>query len=214
MRFYDYCVLASGPQTQGMASDLGWHGVCLAGAPASGASKGAGPDLLSGLLINAKSPEALGKDVAAKRKSFEIVIARCATDDACRAASGTPGVDIIIPPDSCRMDYITARMARKNGTAIGFEFAQLLHSSGEERCRRFSAMLESARVVRGVKAPFALVSGAVTEWDLRAPSELESFGRVLGFGTPAIRTALSGRLAVRNRKRLGGGWVQPGVEVD
>jgi len=214
MKFYDYLVLASGPGAPGMAQELGWHGACIAGADAAGASKGTGPDILSGLLINAKSPEALGKEVAANRKSFEIIIARCATEDAGRAASGTPGIDIIIPPESCRMDYITARIARKNGAAIGFEFAQLLHSSGEERCRRFSAMLESARVVRRVKAPFALVSGAVTEWDLRAPSELEAFGRVLGFGTPAIRTALSGRLAGRNRKRLGGGWVQPGVEVE
>ena len=214
MRFYDYLVLASGPSALGMARELGWHGICMAGDRASPPPEGAKIDLTPGLVINAKGPEALGKELASSRRSFEIIITRCATEEACRAAAEAPGADIIMPSESCRMDHVTARMARKNCTAIGFEFAQLLHSSGEERCRRLSAMLEAARIVRGVKAPFALVSGAVTEWDLRAPSELEAFGRVLGFGTPEIRTALSGRLAGRNRKRLGGGWVQPGVEVE
>ena len=75
-------------------------------------------------------------------------------------------------------------------------------------------MLETAKLVKKFRAPFVLTSGAMSEWDLRSPSEFYSFGKVLGFDPSGIRTNLSDKIVEENRKRLGDKWIMPGVEVE
>ena len=139
------------------------------------------------------------------RKNIEIISA--IRED--REAVETAEVDIVFPGE---MNYIMVRLAKKNQVAVGFDFHPLLHSSGKGRGRLLGDYLQTARLVRKYKAPFLLTSGAKSEWELRSPSELVAFGKVLGFSEADAKEALSGKILERNRKRLGKGWVMPGVE--
>jgi ribonuclease P/MRP protein subunit RPP1 len=215
MKSYDYCILASSDEIIRKAEGLGWDGVCIL---ESGTAVKEMPrsrmDVMKGLLIETAKPDEARSAAQRARKIQEIVAVRGLNEDVNRIASETPEVDILLPGPGARIDFVMVKLARKNNVAVGFDFSQLLHSSRRERSSAFSVMLENAKIVKKFGAPFVLTSGAVSEWDLRAPSELAAFGRVLGLDAPSIREAMSGKMAEENRKRLGGKWVMPGVEVE
>ena len=132
-----------------------------------------------------------------------------------RAACETPEVDVLAHPElgeNNGLDHVMARKAKENGVAIEFNFRQLLVNYKKSRSECFSRMLENAKLVKKYRTPFVLTSGALSPWDLRGPPELASFGRLLGFSDPEIRKALEGGRIAENRKRLGSGWIMPGVE--
>jgi ribonuclease P/MRP protein subunit RPP1 len=219
MSLYDYCILAcSDPAAVSeKAATLGWDGLCLldAGLPEKPAMKGkCRIDLVRGALIETDKPGLVKREAQKTRDRFEVIAVMGLTEEANRAAVEAPAVDILLPGQDTRIDYVMAKLAKKNNVAIGFEFRSLLQSSGEDRSRLFSRMRGSAKIVRKVGAPFLITSGAMSEWDMRAPSELIAFGRELGFETPRITKAISAGLIEENRQRLGGKWVMPGVEVE
>lgn len=222
MSVYDYCILeGSDPAAVSeKAAMLGWGGLCLldAESPEGMKVKGIkgkhGIDLVRGTLIEAEKAEAVRKEAPKRRQRFEVIAVRGLSEEANRAAAETPAVDILLPGEDSRIDYVMVKLAKKNNVAIGFEFRSLLQSSGEDRSRIFSKMRGNAKIVKKYGAPFVITSGAMSEWDMRAPSELIAFGRVLGFETPQITKAVSAWLVEGNRKRLGGKWVMPGVEVE
>jgi ribonuclease P/MRP protein subunit RPP1 len=129
----------------------------------------------------------------------------------------TPEIDILLNHDisgQCGINHVLARIAKKNGVAIGFDFNQLMTSYRLGRVQEFSAMVETARMVRKFKAPYVLTSGAMDPWDMRSPSELIAMGRLLGFSEGEARKGLSDHIVRENRKRLSGKWVMPGVEIE
>lgn len=219
MSKYDYCILeGSDPAAVSeKAALLGWDGLCLLDAESPERVKGKEKhriDLVRGTLIEADKAETVRKETPKKRKGYEVIAVRGLSEEANRAAVETPAVDILLPGEDSRIDYVMVKLAKKNNVAIGFEFRSLLQSSGEDRSRVFSRMRGNAKIVRKFGAPFVITSGAMSEWDIRAPSELIAFGRVLGFESPQITKAISAGLIEGNRKRLGGKWVMPGVEVE
>ncbi|MFQ5648206.1 MAG: RNase P subunit p30 family protein, partial [Candidatus Aenigmatarchaeota archaeon] len=135
-----------------------------------------------------------------------------------RAAVETPEVDILAHPwrerKDCGLDHVMAKLAAKNRVAVQFDFSELLHSSKRSRVQLLAQLMAAAELVRKYRAPFIISSGARAPFDLRAPSDLVSFGRVLGFRDPDIKRALSGGIVKENRKRLSGKWVMPGVEIE
>ena len=218
MKFYDYCLIAEDGIEAIMkkAIELGWNGLCILNEkkknlPLKKIDK---IDVVRGLLIETNKAKDVGKEAANNRKLFEIIAARGVNEEVNRMAVETPEIDILLPAPDAKIDYVMVKLAKKNNVAIGFEFRLLLQSSGEERGRIFSRMLETAKLVKKFRAPFVLTSGAMSDWDLRSPSELYSFGKVLGFDPSGIRTNLSDKIVEENRKRLGDKWVMPGVEVE
>ncbi len=214
MKLWDYCVLADSDlgEVAKIAGKLGWDGLCVFGGEA-GTGK-AGAEMVRGLMIEEKNSEQMRKKVRSERKKFGIIAVMGTSDDMNRAACETSGVDLLLPRGGTRIDVVMAKLAREKNVRIGFEFGQLLHSTLEERGALFSQMLKNAKSVKKSRAPFAIVSGALSEFGLRAPSELMAFGRVLGFDSPEIRDAMSGKALEENRKRLSGRWIMPGVEVE
>jgi RNase P/RNase MRP subunit p30 len=214
MKFWDYCVRTdSDPgEVAKMAGKLGWDGLCLFGGETGTGKSGA--EMVKGLLIEEKNPEHMRKKVRSERNKFGIIAVMGNSDEMNRAACETSGVDLLLPRGETRIDVVMAKLAKEKKVRIAFEFGQLLHSTLEERGALFSQMLKNAKSVKKSGTPFALVSGALSEFGLRSPSELTAFGRVLGFDSPEIRDAMSGKLLEENRKRLSGRWVMPGVEVE
>jgi ribonuclease P/MRP protein subunit RPP1 len=217
MKFYDYGILADSDieAISKKGALLGFGGLGLLSGQAAGKTPGKGKiDLVKGTLIETDKANGVKKMVAGKRERFEIVAVRGLNEETIRAAVETPGIDILLPGEGAKIDYVMVKLARKNNVAIGFEFRLLLQSSGEERSRIFSWLRETAKLVKKFGAPFVLTSGAMSEWDLRSPSELTAFGKVLGFEESEIRKSLSGKIVENVRKRLGKKWVMPGVEVE
>jgi ribonuclease P/MRP protein subunit RPP1 len=232
---YEMCVQVplnedSVEKTLETAKKLGWKGICLLAERKEmkalrdnikkSKTQTKGTNVSLGLLLIPKNKNDMKRQVANNRKNYEIITVRPGSPETSRAAAETRGVDILIGWESCGqtshervMDYITVKLAAEKGVAIAFSLQPLLAAYDRARATIMSKYLETARFVRKYKAPFLLTSGALSPMDLRAPSELTAFGKVLGFNGREIKHALSGAIITKNRKKLGKKWVMPGVEV-
>lgn len=228
---YDLCMILEGMEeikrTTDLSRRLRWNGTGLLVAPENfeqmkeDIKKLKTPehfDVVAGLIVEAKRPAQIRKLVAKYRKQTELLVALGGETEINRATVETSGVDILLNPWFKRtnpgINHITAKFAAENKVAIGFGFNQLIHSYGRTRANLLSNMVKAGEFVRKYKAPFVLTSGALSKWDLISPSDMLSLGRVLGFGDPEIKKAISGDIVKRNRKRLSKKWVMPGVEVE
>jgi ribonuclease P/MRP protein subunit RPP1 len=216
MGLWDCCACgdANDKKLSEMAASLGWDGLCVLAESGGNIVSGPGRGIVRGILIDAKSVPAMKKAAGASRKSALVVAVRGSGDEMNRAALETPDVDILVPDPGTKIDIVMAKMATENGVSIMFVFNPVLHSSVEDRSRVFRQMSKNAVHVRKFRAPFIIASGALSEWDLRSPSELISFGKLLGFDEPAVKKSMSGGILSENEKRLSGRWVMPGVEVE
>lgn len=110
----------------------------------------------------------------------KLVVVKADTPETSRNAAEYKGVDIVLGD----MDAVAVRRAKRHKVAIGFDFSRLLHSSGRKRGDILASYLSLAKRVRKVRARFVLTSGARSPWDMRSPSDLVSFGNVLGLERP------------------------------
>lgn len=227
MRFYDLHVH---PEVElikvlAFAEKLGWNGLCLIYKDineledARKALKSVKKlDISFGIKLEPKRPDDIRRNVEKFRKKVEMILVHGGDLEINRKACETPGVDILCHPELGRedsgIDHVMAKLAKKNFVAIEFNFRELLMSYAESRSKYFSNLETNARLVKKYNVPFVLTSGAVSCWDLRAPSELTSLGKLLGFDGKEVKNALSGWILENNRKKLSGKWVMPGVEVE
>ncbi len=220
---YDLCVRVPVSQVSRaieVSSQLGWDGFCMLVQASerkkagSALSKSAACASL-GLLIEPRNANDLRRRVSSSRKKWEIIAASCGTPEMARTAAETGGLDIITDWEDERetiINYITAKLAAENGVAIAFSFRPLLEAYDRSRARIMARMREVAGFVMKYKTSAVLTSGVVSSWNLRSPSELMAFARLLGFSSKAAKQSVSGSLLVKNRKKLAGKWVMPGVE--
>jgi ribonuclease P/MRP protein subunit RPP1 len=205
---------------------LGWSGVCFVCKSLEDIEKlrlamegrKNGLDVSFGYKIETHQHEQVAKLARKARRKTELIIVHGGGLEVNRAACETPEVDVLAHPELGRndggLDHVMAKLARKNNVAIEFNFRNILLSNRKTRSDVFSSMLENAALVRKYKAPFVLTSGAVEPYDLRSPSELLSFVRLLGLNQKHAKAALSSKMLHENRKRLGGKWIMPGVEIE
>jgi ribonuclease P/MRP protein subunit RPP1 len=226
MSFYEYHVHPE-VDLEGMLrtlETLGWSGVCFVCESLERIEEfkkkleKAGIDIAFGYKIKTSNPNNIPKIAKKIRKRVEIILVNGGDLEINRKACETSEVDILTHPEFGRndsgLDYVMAKFAKENGVSIEFNFRSLLLSYKKSRSDIFSRMLENAKLIRKYKAPFVLSSGAIEPNDLRSPSELISFGKVLGLNPKNIKINLSGKILEENRKRLGGKWVMPGVEIE
>jgi ribonuclease P/MRP protein subunit RPP1 len=226
MVYADLCVrTADAGKALELGGQLGLDMVCLVAPPGelAGLNKfrekldwRAKPHLALGTEI-AGSPGQLRNLAARVRKSTDVVVALGGTEELNRAALETPEVDMLINHTiggRCGINHVLARLARKNGVAIGLDLNQLMNSYRLGRIQGFSAMAEAAGAARRFGAPITLTSGARDPWDMRSPSELIAMGRLLGLTEAEARQGLSDSMVRENRKRLSGKWIMPGVEIE
>jgi ribonuclease P/MRP protein subunit RPP1 len=209
-----------------MARKLGWDMLCLVVQPdqlsnlnkfRNGLDWRSKPRLAIGVEISSDEQSQIRKLVSGVRKSTEIVVVRGGTPDLNRMILETPEIDILINHDvqgKPGVNHVLAKLAKKNNVAIALDFNQLMVSYRLGRIQEFSAMQETAKLIRKFQAPFILTSGARDPWDMRSPSDLLAFGKQLGFSEAHSRKGLSDSIVRENKKRLSGKWVMPGVEVE
>jgi ribonuclease P/MRP protein subunit RPP1 len=225
MKYYDMYVGAGNLEdTVKIAKTLGWDGLGVI-MPLEGARnlnslrKTESPfDVSVGVEIQTQRPKELKRILENTRKTVEIVAVKGGDLEVNRIALSSPAVDILVRPWSgrrdCGLNHILVKLAKKNNVSILFDFNEAMYSSRRTRIGLMSYMEEAARLVKKYNAPFVISSGAAMPFDLRSPSDLLSFGRILGLKDPEINKAMSDKIVKENRKRLGKKWVMPGVEVE
>ena len=228
MKLYDLCVKVENlKETIDIAKKLGWDGLGLI-IPYSvnymkelGALKDSvkslksGIDLGFGIEINTKDPRDVRKIAKAIRRDVELVVVRGGTPEVNRTALETLEVDILTHNDGdMKINHVLAKLAAKNNVAIGFVFSNILLSYKRTRISLFSDMITNAKVLKKYRSPFIISSGSLSAWDLRSPSDLLAFGKLLGFQENQVNHAMSDVILRENRKRLGKKWVMPGVEIE
>jgi RNase P/RNase MRP subunit p30 len=176
-----------------------------------------GIGISTGVIVSGSAGK-VSKDARSVRRQAELVAVEGGDPEVNRAALSTPEVDMLLHPWKGRqdsgLDHIMVKIAAKNCVSVVFDFHSLLVSSRMTRVQLMNSMLEAAKLVRKLRAPFIIASGAVEPYDLRGASDLMSFGRSLGFRDPEIKKAMSDRIVKENRKRLSEKWIMPGVELE
>ncbi|UCC91715.1 MAG: hypothetical protein JSV39_00365 [Candidatus Aenigmatarchaeota archaeon] len=226
MSFYEYHVHPE-VDLEKMAETLrklGWSGVCFVCRSLEeieGFRRKLGKtelDVAFGYKIETNKPDNVSKIAKKVRKNVELILVNGGDLEVNRKACETSEVDILTHPELGRndpgLDYVVAKLAKKNNVSVEFNFRNILLSYKKSRSDVFARMLENAKLVRKYRTPFILSTGAIEHYDLRSPSELISFWRVLGLDPKEIKTNLSGKILEENRKRLGKKWIMPGVEVE
>ncbi len=224
--FYDLYVEATPEnldETIEIARKLGWKGLGIVAEESNMKmlrekirKKGQDMDISVGIKIDSKKASEIPRQAKKLRKRAELITVMGGNPEVNRAAVETPEVDILLSPwseEGCGINHVIARLGKKNDVAIAFGFSELVYSYKKTRVRLLSGIEEAARIVKRFRCPFILSGTAASPWDLRSPSEIVSFGRMLGFGDTDIGKAMSNDIVKENRKRLYGKWVMPGVEV-
>ncbi|MBI4176568.1 MAG: hypothetical protein HY518_05160, partial [Candidatus Aenigmarchaeota archaeon] len=219
--FYDLCLRPDNIEKAiEFARKLGWEGIGLLFndlRQAEEAKKNIQKniDVTPGIMIKTDKTGEMQKMVKQNRMKSELIVVEGVSEEINRAALETEEVDILImdPKAETGFNHIMARLAQKNNVAVCFSFQDLLHSNKKMRADVFHRYLEIAKLCRKFRSPFVVSSCAQSEWDLRSPSDLLSFGRLLGFSDPQIKNAMSDGIVRENRKRLSGKWAMPGVEL-
>jgi len=225
MRFYDLCIRTENlKETLDMSKKLGWHGLGLL-IPYSvnymrdmkelkDSIKSRGMDMGFGIEIHTKDSREVRKIAKNIRKDVELVVVRGSTQEVNRIALETPEVDILTHQGEVKINHVLAKLAAKNNVAIGFVFSDILLSYKKTRISLFSSMISNARILKKYKSPFIISSGSLSVWDMRSPSDLLAFGKLLGFQENQAKRGMSDAILKENRKRLGKKWVMPGVEIE
>lgn len=214
------------PKMIEIAKELGWDGICLLCEKKDikivkeETKKYKNFDVGIGLIIESKSKNDLVRKVLSDRKDHEIIAVRSRSPEQTRIAMETRGVDIVLGWELCvstsqkAVDHVMVKLSKESSASLAFSFSSLVHAYDRSRAGILAKMLEAAKFVSKYKTPFIVTSGALSAWDLRSPSELKAFAKVLGFsGKPLLESVSEARLA-ENRKRLSGKWIMPGVEKE
>jgi len=219
MVFYDLDVRGEEiGQISEFAKKLGWNGLCFVLSDLDklkGFQEGAKRNNTTwGIEISGKDYKEIIKKVKEVRTEAELIIAYSPNLEITREILEIKEIDVLRQDVGLGLNPVLAKLAKENNIAIEFRFTDLLHSHKRVRAGIFKNYIETARLLRKFRAPFVITSGAMTKWDLRGPSEMLSFGRLLGFQDPEIKQAMSDWIIKENRKRLSGKWVMPGVEIE
>jgi ribonuclease P/MRP protein subunit RPP1 len=205
---------------------LGWSGMCLVFRDLKELEEARRTlkdvriiDIYFGLKIEAKKPDDVKRLAAPARRKADLILVHGGDMEVNRAAVETPEVDVLSHPEFGReedsgFDHVMAKLAKENNVAIEFNFRELLLSYKKTRSAVLAHLARNAKLVRKYNVPFVLTSGAVSSWDMRGPSDLISFGKVLGLDHSACKDSMTGMILQENRKRNSGKWVMPGVEVE
>jgi len=203
------------------AKGLGYHSLVICNAQpqnvfrpdAAAAIKGI--RMIMGAEVTAANPRALKSRVSAMRAKYPFLMVWGGSDEMIKAASEDPNVDLLIHP--CAYDIrrslgiATARSARLNQVAIGFDLGALVHLRGSSRARWLEAARRNLQVARKFELSLVITAGALSHLDLKAPRDLLALAEVAGFEQEEAEEALQlpEKLVELNQRE----WTGPGVEL-
>jgi ribonuclease P/MRP protein subunit RPP1 len=172
-----------------------------------------GISLIMGVEVKAANARALRSRVFALRARYPFLVVQGTTEETIRATCEDPNVDMLLHPcDGQRpLTIASARAAKLNRVAIGFDLSPLLRLRGSSRARWLEAAERNLILARKFDLALVITANAKSHLDLRAPRDLLALAETAGFdpSEAAAALALPGRLVELNCRR----WLGPGVEL-
>ena len=78
------------------------------------------------------------------------------------------------------LNQVLCKLARKNDIAVAFNFNEVLKLKGAGRSQLIGRMMQNVRMCRKYGVRMIIASFATNKFELKNPSDLMSFGMILG----------------------------------
>lgn len=191
------------------------HGDAIEPFDAAGIRSVYGIDVVDGVELRASDPSRLGGFLGTHRPDRTVVLVHGGTSRVNRFAVGQPRVDVLAHPlrTGRRIDHVVVREAAESDVRLEVSLAPILRETGGRRVRAIARLRELGELIEAFSAPYVVTGDPRDHLQLRAPRDLIAVGSLVGFEPGWIEAGLAewGRLAARNRDRLAGDHVAPGV---
>lgn len=173
-------------------------------------------DVVSGVELAAEDRERASGAIKDLREDVTLLVARGGSPDLNRFIAESERVDVLAGPmrGGGDVNHVIVKTAKRNGVRIEFDLARVLRESGGKRVEALRGLRKLREIVEYFDAPYVVSADPISHLHLRAPRELLAVGEEIGFDREQIETGLAewGALAARNRERLSGEFIAPGVE--
>lgn len=174
-----------------------------------------GVDVVPGVEVRASDPAQASGFVGSHRTDAVVVAVHGGSVAMNRFAVEHPAVDVLAHPmrGDGDFDHVLAKEAAANGVRVEVSLRDVLDETGGRRVRTLQSLRKLRELLDHYDVPTVVSADPASHLDLRAPRELRAVGEVIGFSPEAIDAGLAewGALADRNRDRLSGSFVEPGV---
>ncbi|WP_276261213.1 RNase P subunit p30 family protein [Haloglomus litoreum] len=132
-----------------------------------------------------------------------------------RWAVEDPRVDVLAHPTrgDGDLNHVLVKAAARNGVRLEFDLSRVLRRTGGERVQAVRGLRKQREIVAHYDAPFVVSADPTSHLQVRSPRALRAVAEVVGFQPEQVAAGLRewGRLAARNRERLGEDFIAPGV---
>ncbi|MGZ4919649.1 MAG: RNase P subunit p30 family protein [Halobacteriota archaeon] len=176
-----------------MARRLGFHSIAttnhtpfLAQPPDRG--------IVYGIEISAQTVGELKKKIALHRRTATVLSVHGGNDKINRAACRDERVDVLMHPEHGRhngLNQVTARLATRNGVAIGFSLSYFWKTDGIRRARLLAFQRKNTALCKKFETNIVITSDACSHYDLRAPHELKALAKLVLLENDDAEAALS-----------------------
>jgi len=160
------------------------------------------------------------RNLARRRKEFDVLLVRGGEIELNREACETPEVDILTHPELGRQDsglnHTLVKLAAKNFTAIEINFREIMFTTKRTRALVLKNIQQNVRIAKKYKVPLIICSGAINHFEMRDPYSLISIGCQLGLELKEAKEAVSKvpqEIIKRISEKRNKNWVMPGVKI-
>jgi RNase P/RNase MRP subunit p30 len=179
-----------------------------------------GLDFVSRVDLRPRGSDDLMRQLRRLRRKFEVVCVACESKEVARQAAKDRRVDLLSFPllDFRKrfFDRAEAELSRGGLAALEVDVKPLLLLDGPARVRLLSCLRREVAVAKSFGVPVVVSSGVSRELLLRKPREMAVLGFLFGLDEVSALDAVSQSpvaLVKRNREKLSGGFVAPGIRV-
>jgi len=191
------------------------HGDAQADYDADRIAESYGVDVVPGIEIRATEASRASGLIGNYRSKRPVVCVH--GGELNRFAVEQPQVDVLAHPmDGADVNHVLARTAAENGVHLEFNFARVLRADGGERVQAIQGLRKLRELVEHYDTPYVVSADADSHLAVRASRELCALGEVIGFEGEAVEAGLRawGDIVERNRERLSGTVIEPGVRIE
>ncbi len=202
------------------AKEYGYAGICVANhsnffLDVGNAPLPPGVEVVQGIEVMARDANDLRRQVDRLRKKAKVLAVHGGDAAINRAACEDGRVDILMHPQDGKtggINHVLARLAADRGVAIGFELLPLIHNRGGSRVKALSSYRSNLALAKKYGAPFVIVSGAMSFYDMRDVRTALSLCRLFGMSeNDAVRGLSLYPLEILRRRSPG--YIMEGVQV-
>ena len=211
------------------SSDLGYKSVAIPLPPNIQREKlyrlkticeNVGVDLVTRIDLVPRTSTELLRNLRRFRRKFEIISVTCNSKSVARQAAKDRRVDLLNFstgfPRKRFFDNAEAKLASTAEGALEIDMASLLFLYGFPRIRFLSSLQKEVSIAEKLKVPIVISSGATDVSLLRGPHDYSALATLFDLPIPLALRGLSENplgIVERNRKKLGSGYVAPGLFV-